>query len=255
MPAYDLEQEIVERSLEELIFIINWVNEHENNLDNPITILIGGWAVDAYNPWYGSIDIDLVTNSRTKESLKYLLRQEREFQPYKSQIENTVVKYIENNQEIRIDFANREVHDNFEGREEELNFDILDGKTTTRLIRDRITATIPERTLLLLYKIKAAWDRNFRVEHNTSYDLEYDKSKYVKDIGDILALLDPEKGGHEIDLNFLGKKIEQYGFLKEIISIIPKNFEAIGKYSHMNNEQVEKTISDLLSLIEKRKLY
>ncbi|MDD5419025.1 MAG: hypothetical protein PHV57_04170 [Methanomicrobiaceae archaeon] len=26
--------------------------------------LIGGWAVDAYNPYVGSVDIDLVTTAR-----------------------------------------------------------------------------------------------------------------------------------------------------------------------------------------------
>jgi len=34
----------------------------------PLTVLIGGWAVYCYNPWYGSVDIDLVTNSRAQNT-------------------------------------------------------------------------------------------------------------------------------------------------------------------------------------------
>ncbi len=63
MLRYESYQEIIEESLKELVFIINWINEREKDLDNPITVLIGGWAVDAYNPWYGSVDIDLATNN------------------------------------------------------------------------------------------------------------------------------------------------------------------------------------------------
>jgi len=50
-------------------------------VDNPVTVLVGGWAVDAYNPWYGSIDIDLVTNNRTKHSLMRILVKERDYDP------------------------------------------------------------------------------------------------------------------------------------------------------------------------------
>lgn len=49
-------------------------------MDKLVTVLIGGWAVDAYNPWYGSIDIDLITNASTKRSLLHALRTERGFE-------------------------------------------------------------------------------------------------------------------------------------------------------------------------------
>ena len=59
--------EITRESLEELDFILNWARERENTRNDSPIVLIGGWAVDAYNSWYGSIDIDLIANSRMKK--------------------------------------------------------------------------------------------------------------------------------------------------------------------------------------------
>lgn len=70
MPPYDPDPQIIEKSLNELDFILNWVRQR-------------GETVDAYNPWYGSIDIDLVTNNRTKHSLMRILVKEREYDHFR----------------------------------------------------------------------------------------------------------------------------------------------------------------------------
>ncbi len=104
MPPYDPEPQIIEKSLEELRFILNWITEQGEAYDNPTTVLIGGWAVDTYNSWYGSVDIDLVTNSRTKNTLKQVLKQERKYDSYRIPGRvNTVSKTTES-REIIIDF-------------------------------------------------------------------------------------------------------------------------------------------------------
>jgi hypothetical protein len=72
---------IFERSLEELVEIFRWIEEHEKDGEDPVSVLIGGWAVYVYNPWYGSVDIDIVTNSRTKQSLMKYLREKRGYIP------------------------------------------------------------------------------------------------------------------------------------------------------------------------------
>ncbi len=59
---------IARESLDELKRIFSWVRDRESSLANPITILVGGWAVHSYNDYWGSIDIDLITNNRTKPS-------------------------------------------------------------------------------------------------------------------------------------------------------------------------------------------
>jgi hypothetical protein len=74
---------IIEYSLRELEIILDWIREKEKDRDAPATVLIGGWAVDAYSPWYGSIDIDLVTNRRTRDTLMNYLRKERGYTHYR----------------------------------------------------------------------------------------------------------------------------------------------------------------------------
>lgn len=78
MTSYDDFRTIVESSNEELQAIARFLKSREV-VTSPITVLIGGWAVHSYNPWYGSIDIDLITNARTRNSLKNHLVKNRGF--------------------------------------------------------------------------------------------------------------------------------------------------------------------------------
>lgn len=67
MPNYEINQEIIEISGQELKKIGEWNGRHDDASTVPSIVLIGGWAVDAYNPYLGSVDIDLVTNSHTRQ--------------------------------------------------------------------------------------------------------------------------------------------------------------------------------------------
>src|SRR5665648_184507 len=174
MPPYNPNPQIFEKSLEELEFIFNWVQQRGEPADNPVTVLVGGWAVDAYNPWYGSIDIDIVTNNRTKHSLMHILAMEREYE-HSRRGAHTVYKQTDYGP-IIIDFASREEKYKFEGKDIELNFNNLNGQTVIKEIRNRIHAAVPTRSLLMLFKLKASWDRasvsytHLRA-HETRHDL------------------------------------------------------------------------------------
>ena len=72
MPPYNPGQEIVEQSLAELRVIAEWTHARGEGPGNPEVILIGGWAVDAYNPYLGSVDIDLVTTGHRVGHRPYL---------------------------------------------------------------------------------------------------------------------------------------------------------------------------------------
>lgn len=250
MNPYNLNQRIISDSLHELTYILNWIRQREESADEPITVLIGGWAVHVYNPWYGSIDVDLVTNNKTKERLKHILIHERGFERYRVGGGNSVCKPTKYGQDIIIDFGNRNEHYKFEGRDEELNFDILDGNTVVRAIQGNVKTEIPKRSLLLLFKMKASWDRSYRINNQASCDLGYDRSKLVKDHADIIALLDPKKGGREIDISFLGKYLEKYPFLIDSLKSIPVNNEAIEMYGAIDKERVKDVISRLLLLLK-----
>jgi len=249
MPEYSPEQEIVEQSLEELKYILQWARAREGNDGNPVIVLIGGWAVDSYNDYYGSVDLDLVTNHRTKSSLMWHLLNDRGYEHYRKYGSHGVAKLTPNNKEIIIDIISRETRDPFEGRTEILNFHTLDGHTEIRKIRGEVPAAVPTRSLLLLFKLKAAWDRAYRIENEKSNDLEWENGKLIKDYADILALLDYEYGGTDIDIAFLGEQFSHFEFLKECLKIIPDNLDVLTKYGRMDQKTARETCEKLLLLL------
>jgi len=85
----------MDSSREELIEIFRWAYDRESDGNSPITVLIGGWAVYSYNQWYGSVDIDIVTNNQTRQDLMWYLRNERKFLPQREKmVPTTVVKNV-----------------------------------------------------------------------------------------------------------------------------------------------------------------
>jgi hypothetical protein len=78
MASYEGYGNIIESSQTELQEIARYLQAREDP-EAPVTVLIGGWAVHSYNPWYGSIDIDLITNSKTRASLQEHLVKNRGF--------------------------------------------------------------------------------------------------------------------------------------------------------------------------------
>jgi len=91
---------------------------------------------------------------------------------------------------------------------------------------------------------------SYKIKNQTSDDTGYDKSKLVKDYADIIALLDPKKGGREIDISFLGKYLEKYPFLIDSLESIPENNEAIEMYGAIDRGGVNEVISRLLLLVK-----
>lgn len=95
MEAYDIES-----SLFYLKKIYDWSNELHSRSSITEPILIGGWAVDVFNSWFGSQDIDLITNIRTENSLKYHLRVEEGFSVKEvTPNEKTIYKRTKENRE------------------------------------------------------------------------------------------------------------------------------------------------------------
>jgi len=249
MADYNAARTVIEASREELIEIFRWVQARGESERDPLTVLIGGWAVYCYNPWYGSVDIDLVTNSRARHHLMKYLRDERYFTHRRHpMIPNTVAKHIPEG-EILIDFGSREDVCRFEGRTEECPFSLLDSHTEVREIRAGSPVVVPERTLLLVFKLKAAWDRSHRLRSGTSNDEEWEQGKLRKDKADILALLDPAAGGTEVDIRYLGEMLQTFPFLREIFNNIPNDRDAVAMYRRMDSAQARDVIDRLLLLV------
>ncbi|CCJ36586.1 hypothetical protein BN140_1663 [Methanoculleus bourgensis MS2] len=250
MSPYSPSQEIIERSLAELRVIAEWIHARGEDPDNPEVILIGGWAVDAYNPYLGSVDIDLVTTGRIRHTLMHYLRSDHNFMPERQMnVVKSVAKMTPAGKIIQ-DFATQEAPQPFEGKPEvPFTFEILSGNTTRRRIRGGVEISIPTRAMLVVLKMKAAWDRSYRLEHGLSHDEVWEEGKLVKDYADILALIDPAHGGHELDIECLGEHLNRYNFLKNCIEHLPRVNAAHERYAGMDRADVQRVCGDLLSIL------
>jgi hypothetical protein len=249
MAPYEVPRSVIESSLIELAEIFHWVYERESP-DEPKTVLIGGWAVYCFNPWYGSIDIDLVTNAGTRQHLMRYLEQTRGFVKRRNPpFRNSVVKMIPPDGEIIIDFIPRNHSNCFEGKNINCSMKLLEGRTIRKEISPGFFVTVPERSLLLLLKLKAAWDRAYRIEEYASHNEDWEKGKLRKDRADILSLIDPRNGGSDLDLMFLGDMVRKYEFLVEVLKIISDDRDALQMYGGMNPEDARHAIDDLLRLM------
>jgi hypothetical protein len=249
MPPYNPSQAIVEISGAELQKIATWIIGRDEDQERPITVLIGGWAVDVYNPYFGSQDIDLVTDKNTQQ---WLIDRLKNTEGYIDQIRypSDTVKKDTPHGEIILDFISRETQFTFEGHPDvPFTLDILSGNTVLRTVRGGARIPVPNRSVLVLLKLKAAWDRRYRILNLRSLDARWEGGKMIKDYADVLALIDPDRGGREIDLEILGGQITRFGFLKEIILLIP-DIDAVGeRYQMMTQQQIRRICEDFVSIL------
>ena len=73
--------------------------------------------------------------------------------------------------------------------------------------------------------------------------------KKIKDCADILALIDPNRGGREIDLEILGREISRAGFLREVIVQIPGLDAVRDRYRRMDRQEIRRVCDDFISLL------
>jgi hypothetical protein len=245
------DQRIIRLSIAEIGAIMEWVRARQPKHPEQKLVLIGGWAVYTYNPWLGSIDIDLVTGSRLRNSLSQYLVDERGF----VRREEDGIKYLTKNTkygEIIIDFVTTSDPWEFYGTGADLGFKHLDlaDSTIVKEIGDSISVVIPNRSLLLIYKLKASWDRTKRVLDGGSTRPRWEEDKAIKDGADVLALIDPAGGGTDMDLGFLGDAFEKYGFLKPHLIDICHDRTIINNYGRMDEKTAHDVCDRLLSLLE-----
>jgi hypothetical protein len=246
LPDYKEQASVIEASLDELCYITEFMGSRENEGGAPFLVLIGGWAVHSFNPWYGSIDIDLIVTARARRSLTQELVDRRGFERVRRDDDTkTIKKFTPDRKEIIIDFAVRDKIDPFEGIDKGLFYSMVDGHTSKAEFRKGHTIQVPNRTLLTFFKMKAAWDRRYRLDHGSSHDPEWEKGKVMKDHSDILALLDPKSGGREIEINELGRLIDSHAFLGCIFDQIADDAEAIDWYERLSPQDARTLIGEL----------
>jgi len=192
---------------------------------------VGGWAVYAYNPYQGSYDIDLITNSSTRGSLMHLLTSKRGFvkEPDPFSGRKGVVLETARGRPIRIDFAYRSKTDPFEGTGDELSMSLVtDNSAVVDVGGWRIP--LPSRTILIVMKAKAAWDRRWRLDNGKSRDPVLEEEKLAKDGADIMAIADSFEGAEVVGIGLLGKVLEKYPFLRDVLAVVGEDRREVATY-------------------------
>ena len=234
MVRYEVTRDDIEASINylEVIYSFTMKRHSDHKIQEPI--LVGGWAVHSYNPWFGSLDIDLITNSKTKTSLEHFLKKQHDFETYEILPgEKTVAKTLPNGKKIIIDFVTKEM--GFEGHPNDILKSSIYLRNRQRIeLTGRIEVVVPEITALLIYKLKAAWDRNYRVENESSKDMEWEEGKLSKDYCDVAALVD---GPKPLDPGVIGKAFSDFPFLKKVIDLMVRQPDLYGSYTRIHGKR------------------
>lgn len=244
----DRNDPVFQRSETELRIIAEWYSSHFAKDLRPIKfLLVGGWAVWCYNPYYPSVDIDIVVTNKARSSLFHHLRRSRAFDFTMSAERNRMVFMIPyEGKEIIIDYDKPDSPGDIEGHAGSLpwahaleNFKVFDvGKGYL---------PVPERGILLLHKLKAIVERSWKLEHEGA-DRLWLTGKIAKDRADVLAMLDPAKGGRDIDISLLGGLIKALPCLLDALKGIPDHRESHERYGCAHGEAEDWT-ARLVSLI------
>jgi hypothetical protein len=236
----------VRESFAELRYILRWLDERGKPGDPPRAILVGGWAVYAYNPYQGSYDIDLITNSKTRGSLMHQLTSERGFEkepdPFSGR--KGVVLRPALGRPIRIDFAYMSMEDTFEGTPDKMPMGfVVDHSSVEDMGGLRVP--LPSRMMLIILKTKAAWDRRWRLEQGRSREPALEREKLAKDGADIMAIADSLKDSRVVEIGLLSEAMERYPFLIDILAKIgndKREVETYGKDPVLARERIKRML-------------
>ncbi len=100
--------------------------------------------------------------------------------------------------------------------------------------------------MLLLLKLKAAWDRHYDLSFETTLDKNYLNEKFTKDCGDIIALLQSDEFQFA-RFDWLSSIISRYDFLRDFLEqeIVADN----STFDRISHEEGKTLIKRLLPLI------
>jgi hypothetical protein len=239
---------VFERSETELRFIAEWYVPHHRRDERPISLLlVGGWAVWCYNPYYPSIDIDIVSSNKLRQSLFNVLHKKRAFDRVPS-IERNITAFMLpfEGKEIIIDYDGLNNPGDFKGRDEKLPWShAIDNHKIHQIGAGFLP--IPERGILLLHKLKAIVDRSWDLEHERKNKI-YLTGKLAKDRADVLSLVDPARGGKEIDIGSMGRILSGLPFLIPVLQDVPGHSESYERYG-CDRTEANEWVDRLVSLV------
>lgn len=209
-------------------------------------VLVGGWAVWHYTRYAMSVDIDLVLNSRDRHSLLQWLKISHDMTVAKPHMDGWrgAEKRIQGtDRPLVVDLATYGGRYPFQGRSERLDFNIVESHNVMTQWEGQ-TFRLPTRSLLILFKTKAAYDRGVRRRQADATSRV--KDKWYKDQADILALLDPAIVRQPLEYSLLFEQLDRLPFLRETLAAIPRTEPALQRANILPDE-AERRIENLLA--------
>ena len=205
-----------ELSFRELVNFARWMNK----IIGYHPTVIGGWAVYLYHKGLGSRDIDVVLprrNIKDKVINMYLGNNGYEIRT-KTFGEDEWIKYLEPGNtasEIYLDVCTFEDNNLVHGADIEIPWAIVnDGEKDIKV--DNADLHIPAPEVLLILKVKAAWDRAYDISQGSSSDFLRDKLR--KDRIDVISIL----LNCELNTKSISKNVRKYRFEKYFIDAISR---------------------------------
>jgi hypothetical protein len=172
-------------------------------------VIIGGWAVYFYNPYYGSVDIDVVGHSLNGTFEQIIEGYERShgYEITKQDLLGTEIvasKPIRSKAgkkigDMEIDACTYEragVSQFHEDGSKSLPYSLCERNGCKREVRiaKGCVCYVPSKSLLTLFKVKARRDRSYDIRTKGATmnpsRLAWLRGKFIKDGSDIIALLD-----------------------------------------------------------------
>jgi hypothetical protein len=243
----DIETTLARDSFEELRYIFNWSISNKNYRPDDI-VLIGGWAVHSFNPWKYSLDIDIISTDRFTDSLKKHLYSTRGYRKEKDSRGNNLYFKSLASGDIFLDFLPKK--DQFHGTSQTLNLLEIEYGTVSKTIsysfEPGFQIIVPEISMLLLLKLKAAWDRYYDLSLSTTPNKDHLAEKFIKDCGDIIALLQSDEF-QSIRVELLYSIVSRFNFLRDFME--QGIIEANSSFDRVSLKEGKKLIKKLLSLI------
>ena len=227
-----------------------------------------------YNSYLGSIDIDVVGESLSGGFVEVIERYERvhgyEFlfkDPLGLEVvsrkpilrEGNIVGYMEIDACTVEDPVPARFHED-ESKKLSYSLCLLDDNRRPIELPGETHCYIPRKSLLLLYKVKAARDRSYDLKiHRATLAperVDFLRAKVAKDLADILALLDPAPRSYvvndSLDPRTLSKIVSDFDlhFALETIRALPLDKKAIQTYSpNLDPSNVGKWVDEALSRV------
>lgn len=190
----------------------------------------------------------MIATGRFKEQLKEHLYKTRNYSKEKDPAGNNLYLKSLDSGDIYLDFLPKKYQ--FHGTDKLLNLSEIKYGTVPKNIsyafESEFQVIVPEISMLLLLKLKAAWDRHYDLSLETTPNREHLSEKFSKDCGDIIALLQSD-AFRFARFDWLSSIISEFDFLRDFLEqeIIADN----STFERISHKEGEALIKRLLSLI------